>query len=93
MAGNVPQPPPPQQPQVPVFALNPAAAIAGNILDFSNKLHRTHYEKAAACLYAESSDHFDLTKAKVLNFLSQLEEQANKMSISVLQVPTQAADF
>ena len=69
------------------FALNPAQATGGELLKFSRKAHRAHYDAAVRSLYAEASDRYDLTQDKLHDFLGKVKRRAQQFSLSTIEVP------
>lgn len=79
---------PNQQPAAVPFAINPAAATAQDVLNFTNKLHKAHYDAAIKSLYADDTERFDLSEGRLQNFLSRLDDRAKSFNLKdIIEVP------
>ena len=74
------------------FALNPAQAMGANLLQFSRKLHKAHFDSAIKSVCAEATDRFDLTQDNLHDFLSKVKRRAEQFSLSTIKVPMNMDD-
>ena len=76
------------------FTLNPAAVVQDEIYNYKEKAHRALYSQATEKLYQDDNDRFDLSPAKVQNFLDRLYDRAQEFNITVInKVPKNQAQI
>ena len=74
------------------FALNPAAATQNDILDFGVKLHKAHYSSAIRSLFTDKEEKFDVTEARLQEFLTLLKERTDSFNLSIVEMPLDLAN-
>ena len=79
-------PPPPPA----AFAVDPAAALPGNI-DFVSKAGAAFHKRTTQSLYVDPSERFDLGKKGLQNFIDRVQDRAMSSNLSIIQVPETVA--
>ena len=79
--GQNPPPPP-----AAAFAVDPAAALPGNI-DFVSKAGAAFHKRTTQSLYVDPSERFDLGKKGLQNFIDRVQDRSMSSNLSIIQVP------
>ena len=81
-----------QQQHANIFALDPAAAMGHDTLDFTIKLHKVHFYSASKSLHNDKEDKFNLSEDRLQDFLTSLKEHTDSFVLSTVDAPINLTD-